>query len=254
MSENGNLTRRDFIGGVACTGLAFALAGCAGGGKTDGAAAGSAAGSAVGSAAGNAGSSAESAAAADPLAGTAEDPDATVITAVAPDDPYATGTHHATIEVADYGTIEVLLDADTAPITVSNFCRLANQGFYNGLTFHRIIKGFMIQGGDPNGDGTGGADKNIKGEFTANGVKNSLLHTRGAISMARSEDYDSGSSQFFIMQAANHQLNGQYACFGHVTSGIEVVDAICDAVPTQDDNGTVAAADQPVITAVTITD
>ena len=259
----GAITRRGFIGGIACVGLAFALAGC-GGGKTDGAAADSADGSAAGSvdaadAAGSAGGagaagSAEGSAAADALTGTADDPDALVIVAVAPDDPYGSGTHHATIDIADYGTVEVLLDADTAPITVSNFCRLADQGFYDGLTFHRIIKGFMIQGGDPKGDGTGGSDKYIKGEFSANGVENPLLHTRGAISMARSQQNDSASSQFFIMQQANHQLDGQYACFGHVTSGIEVVDAICDAVPTTDDNGTVEPAEQPVITSIKVTD
>ena len=252
----GAITRRGFIGGIACAGLAAALAGC-GAGKTDGAAAGSTDGSAssatdAAAGAGSAGAAAGSAA--DALTGTADDPDALVIIAVAPDDPYGSGTHHVTIDIADYGTVEVLLDADTAPITVSNFCRLADQGFYDGLTFHRIIKGFMIQGGDPNGDGTGGSDKYIKGEVSANGVENPLLHTRGAISMARSQQNDSASSQFFIMQQANHQLDGQYACFGHVTGGIEVVDAICDAVPTTDDNGTVEPADQPVITSVKVTD
>ena len=177
-----------------------------------------------------------------------------VIDAVSSDDAYASGTHHATIEVADYGTIELALNANVAPITVSNFCNLANQGFYDGLTFHRIISGFMIQGGDPNGDGTGGSSQNIKGEFSKNGVENPISHVRGTISMARSSAYDSGSSQFFIMHKTTTSLDGQYAAFGNVTSGIEVVDAICEKVQVEDSNGTVAAANQPVITKITVVD
>ena len=170
------------------------------------------------------------------------------------DDPYATGTHHATIEVENYGTIEVALNANVAPITVSNFCKLANEGFYDGLTFHRIIDGFMIQGGDPNGDGTGGSDQTIKGEFSENGVSNPISHVRGTISMARSSAYDSASSQFFIMQKTTTSLDGQYAAFGTVTSGMEIVDAICENTPVEDSNGTVAAENQPKITKVTIVD
>ena len=162
-----------------------------------------------------------------------------------------TGLHHVTIDVQDYGTISLELDADTAPISVTNFINLANEGFYDGLTFHRIISGFMIQGGDPNGNGTGGSEKTIKGEFSANGVENDISHVRGVISMARANDPDSGSSQFFIVHEDSTSLDGQYAAFGHVTEGMDVVDAICEAVPVQDKNGTVAAADQPVITAVT---
>ncbi len=177
-----------------------------------------------------------------------------VIDSVSSDDVYASGTHHATIEVADYGTIELALNANVAPITVSNFCNLANQGFYDGLTFHRIISGFMIQGGDPNGDGTGGSSQNIKGEFSKNGVENPISHVRGTISMARSSAYDSGSSQFFIMHKTTTSLDGQYAAFGSVTSGIEVVDAICEKVQVEDSNGTVAAANQPVITKITVVD
>ncbi len=177
-----------------------------------------------------------------------------VIDSVPSDDVYASGTHHATIEVADYGTIELALNANVAPITVSNFCNLANQGFYDGLTFHRIISGFMIQGGDPNGDGTGGSSQNIKGEFSKNGVENPISHVRGTISMARSSAYDSGSSQFFIMHKTTTSLDGQYAAFGSVTSGIEVVDAICEKVQVEDSNGTVAAANQPVITKITVVD
>ena len=165
-----------------------------------------------------------------------------------------TGLHHVTIDVQDYGTISLELDADTAPISVTNFINLANEGFYDGLTFHRIISGFMIQGGDPNGNGTGGSEKTFKGEFSANGVENDISHVRGVISMARANDPDSGSSQFFIVHEDSTFLDGQYAAFGHVTDGMDVVDAICEAVPVQDNNGTVAAADQPVITAVTVVD
>ena len=172
----------------------------------------------------------------------------------AEDDPYATGVHHATIEVEGYGTMEVALNANVAPITVSNFCHLAEEGFYDGLTFHRIIEGFMIQGGDPQGNGTGGAEKNSKGEFSSNGVENSIPHVRGTISMARSQDPDSASSQFFIMQETAEHLDGEYAAFGNVTSGIEVVDAICESVPVEDSNGTVAAENQPVIAAISVVD
>ena len=165
-----------------------------------------------------------------------------------------TGTHHAEIEVRDYGTIDVELDADEAPVTVTNFVKLAQEGFYDGLTFHRIIDGFMIQGGDPNGDGTGGSDENIKGEFSSNGVENNISHTRGTISMARATDPDSGSSQFFIVQADSTYLDGDYAGFGHVTDGMDVVDKISqDAKPT-DNNGSIAKDQQPVIESIKIID
>lgn len=165
------------------------------------------------------------------------------------------GKHHVEIDVKNYGTITLELDADAAPITVENFLKLANEGFYNGLTFHRIMEGFMMQGGDPEGTGFGGSDETIKGEFSANGVENPLSHTRGAISMARNGlSMDSASSQFFIVHQDSTFLDGQYACFGYVTDGMDVVDAICrDAKPT-DDNGTIPAAEQPVITEVRVID
>lgn len=132
----------------------------------------------------------------------------------------------AIIEIAQYGVIEVELDPEHAPISVENFVKLAEKGFYNGLTFHRVIKGFMIQGGCPKGNGTGGPGYCIKGEFSANGVDNPLKHLRGTISMARAMDFDSAGSQFFIMHKDCPYLDGQYAAFGQVTKGMEVVDAI----------------------------
>ena len=167
---------------------------------------------------------------------------------------YATGTHHATIEVEGYGAIKLELDADVAPVTVANFAKPAGEGFYDGLTFHRIIEGFMVQGGDPNGNGTGGSDEKIVGEFSDNGHPNSISHVRGTISMARSQAYNSASSQFFIMQADTPSLDGQYAAFGHVTEGMDVVDAMCEAARPTDNNGTIAAADQPRIASVKMDD
>ena len=167
---------------------------------------------------------------------------------------YASGTHHATIEVEGYGAIKLELDADVAPVTVANFAKLAGEGFYDGLTFRRIIEGFMVQGGDPNGNGTGGSDEKIVGEFSDNGHPNSISHVRGTISMARSQAYNSASSQFFIMQADTPSLDGQYAAFGHVTEGMDVVDAMCEAARPTDNNGTIAAADQPRIASVKMDD
>ena len=164
------------------------------------------------------------------------------------------GIHHAEITVKDMGVISVELDGDTAPITVQNFMDLANEGFYDGLTFHRIIDGFMIQGGDPNHDGTGGSEETIKGEFSANGVENNISHTRGTISMARSSDMDSASSQFFIVQTDSTYLDGQYAAFGHVTSGMEIVDQICKDAVVTDNNGSVDYENQPVIESIKIID
>lgn len=165
-----------------------------------------------------------------------------------------TSKRHAEITIKNYGTIKVELDADEAPITVANFVKLAKEGFYDGLTFHRIISGFMIQGGDPEGTGMGGSDETIKGEFSENGVENKISHVRGTISMARSLDMDSASSQFFIMHEDNTNLDGQYAGFGKVTEGMEIVDKICEDTPVVDDNGTVEADKQPVIESIKITD
>ena len=167
---------------------------------------------------------------------------------------YLSGKVNIEIQVASYGTIEATLDADVAPITATNFVNLAKSGFYDGLTFHRIISGFMIQGGDPKHNGTGGADTKIKGEFAKNGVENTISHKRGTISMARSSSYDSASSQFFIMHEDRTNLDGQYAAFGTVTSGMDVVDAICNSVKPVDDNGTVPYEKQPVITTIKVLD
>lgn len=168
---------------------------------------------------------------------------------------YLTGKHHAEIVIAEYGKLELELDADVAPITVTNFVNLAKKGFYNGLTFHRIMSGFMIQGGDPNGDGTGGSEETIKGEFKSNGIENTMSHKRGVISMARTQnDPDSASSQFFIVQADSDFLDGDYAAFGKVTAGMDIVDKICQSVQPIDNNGTVPADQQPKITAIKVID
>ena len=184
----------------------------------------------------------------------------------------------AEIDIKNYGKITVELDGKTAPITVANFINLANEGFYDGLTFHRIIKGFMMQGGDPLGNGTGGSDEDIVGEFALNGHTNNISHIRGTISMARSgssyEQYlsmgykmsdlpadaksdieracNSGSSQFFICHKDSTFLDGSYAAFGRVTEGMEVVDAVCEQAKPTDDNGTIPKSDQPVIESIKI--
>lgn len=167
-------------------------------------------------------------------------------------DDMLNGKINAEIKIKDYGVIKLELDADSAPITVTNFVNLVNGKFYDGLTFHRIIDGFMIQGGDPSGDGTGGSEKTIRGEFKSNGVTNNISHTRGTISMARSQANDSASSQFFIVQSDSTFLDGNYAGFGHVTSGMEIVDKICSDTKTEDDNGTVLKENQPIIESIKI--
>ena len=165
---------------------------------------------------------------------------------------YLSGKHEVEILIENYGTISAELDADMAPITVTNFINLVNEGFYNGLTFHRIIDGFMIQGGDPLGNGTGGSKTNIKGEFKNNGVQNDISHLRGTLSMARSNMPNSASSQFFIVHEDSTFLDKQYAGFGKVTKGLEIVDKICEDTKVQDSNGTVLKENQPKITEIKI--
>lgn len=163
-----------------------------------------------------------------------------------------TATATAEIKIEGYDPIVVDLYGDIAPKTVENFVNLAQSGFYDGLTFHRIIEGFMMQGGDPLGNGTGGSDTNVVGEFSANGVDNPISHARGVVSMARSTDPDSASSQFFIVQDDSPFLDGEYAAFGQVREGMDVVDAICEAAQPTDNNGTISADQQPVIESITV--
>ena len=188
------------------------------------------------------------------------------------------GVVKAEIVIKKHGTIKLDLYADEVPETVANFVKLAKSGFYNGLTFHRIMEDFMMQGGDPEGDGTGGSDEDIKGEFSANGHRNNISHIRGTISMARSGSqyeqylsmgyklsdlpsdaqsdlkraYNSGSSQFFICHADSLFLDGNYAAFGRVTDGMNIVDKICTESAPIDNNGTIPAEKQPVIETIKI--
>lgn len=157
--------------------------------------------------------------------------------------------YYADIVVKGYGTITVSLDSSAAPATVENFVSLAEDGFYDGLTFHRIMEGFMMQGGAPNGNSY---PQNIVGEFSANGYSNNLSHTRGAISMARADDFNSASSQFFIVHEDSTFLDGQYAAFGYVIDGMDIVDEICTSAEPIDNNGSIAADAQPVIKSITI--
>lgn len=169
----------------------------------------------------------------------------------APSEPQATQTtpenvRRAEITVRDYGTIELELYEDAAPITVAHFCELAQAGFYDGLTFHRVMEGFMIQGG------AAPVTERIKGEFSKNGVDNPISHVRGVISMARGNDYDSASSQFFITVADSTFLDGNYAAFGRVTEGMDVVDRIVENAHPVDDNGKLPPEEQPVIESIVI--
>ena len=168
---------------------------------------------------------------------------------------------YAHIEIENYGTIVVELNREQAPETVENFVNLANDGFYDGLTFHRIIEGFMMQGGCPKGDGTGDSGTDIVGEFSNNGYSNNISHVRGTISMARSGSlyddynyYNTASCQFFIVHEDSLHLDGNYAAFGSVVSGMEIVDAICQSAQPIDGNGTIARSQQPVIKSITIKD
>lgn len=162
-----------------------------------------------------------------------------------------TGIHYAEIKVQDYGDIILELDADKAPITVTNFLKLADSKFYDGLTFHRIISGFMIQGGGYDANGNKKSADNIKGEFINNGVENSIKHERGTISMARVSGMpNSASSEFFIMHETNESLDGDYAAFGHVIEGMDIVDKIATSANPTDDNGSIALDDRPIIESI----
>jgi peptidyl-prolyl cis-trans isomerase B (cyclophilin B) len=175
----------------------------------------------------------------------------TTTTSMDKEKEFMNGKHHVEIKVKDLGVIKLELDADVAPITVTNFLNLVDNKFYDGLTFHRIIDGFMIQGGDPLGNGTGGSDEKITGEFESNGIKNDISHVRGVISMARGTDKNSASSQFFIVQKDSTYLDGQYAGFGHVTNGIEVVDKVVNSVKGKvGSNGSVEKENQPIIESI----
>jgi len=165
---------------------------------------------------------------------------------------YLSGKVKVEIDIVDCGVIKLELDADEAPITVTNFVSLVEDKFYDGLTFHRIIDGFMIQGGDPDHNGTGGSDETIKGEFSVNGIKNTISHKRGVISMARSNDFNSASSQFFIVQEDSTYLDGQYAAFGYVTKGMDIVDKIAEEAVVEDSNGTVLYENQPIIKSISV--
>lgn len=175
---------------------------------------------------------------------TADTGDDTALTGNANLDVTATGT----MVIEGFGEISFELYGNNAPITVENFITLAEEGFYDGLIFHRVIPTFMIQGGDPNGNGTGGSDATITGEFSTNGIENILSHTSGVLSMARASDPDSASSQFFIMHEDATYLDGQYAAFGMVTSGMDVVDAIANVETDASDK----PVDDVVITSITI--
>ena len=165
----------------------------------------------------------------------------------------ASGTHHVEMVIKDYGTVKLELNADEAPITVENFISLAESGFYDGVTFHRLDKDFVLQGGDPDGDGYGGSDKPIKGEFYSNGVQNDIKHKRGVISMARTQDPDSASSQFFIclddMTAGS--LDGNYAAFGYITEGMDVIDELVNNTP---ESNSLPKDLQPIIETIKVID
>ncbi|MGN0037618.1 MAG: peptidylprolyl isomerase [Coriobacteriales bacterium] len=177
-------------------------------------------------------------------------------------DPYASGTHHVKVKVEGYKAFAIALDADSAPITVSNFCALVEDGFYNGLTFHRAVEEFCLQGGDPNGDGTGGSEQEIKGEFSGNGVANKLADSfkRGTVAMARnSVSMNSATSQFFITlgDVYSGSLNGQYAAFGSISKkDMATVDKIVASCIKSADpsSGIISAKKQPVIKSITVVD
>ena len=192
---------------------------------------------------------------AEPVEEDDDDNELPIIPESAPAAPAEPSTlHHVQISIRDYGTVTLELDSEAAPITVQNFLDLARSGFYDGLTFHRIMDGFMIQGGDPTGTGMGGSSQKIKGEFAQNGWDNPISHKTGVISMARAQNPDSADSQFFICVADVPHLDGFYAAFGHVTEGLEIVLQIAKDARPIDDNGTIPAQDQPVIESISVLD
>ena len=157
------------------------------------------------------------------------------------------GTHTAVMTIKDFGEVKIELYGDIAPVTVANFVRLIKDGFYNGLTFHRVISDYMIQGGDPNGDGSGNSAPRIYGEFKNNGFENALKHEKGVLSMARSSDYNSASCQFFIMLGDEVRLDGDYAAFGKVVEGMDIIEAVADSIKSTGANGEISADKQPII-------
>ncbi len=157
------------------------------------------------------------------------------------------GNHTAIMTIKDFGEVKLELYGDIAPVTVANFVKLVNKGFYDGLTFHRAIEGYMIQGGDPNGDGTGNTATRIYGEFKNNGFENKLSHKKGVLSMARSRDYNSATCQFFIMVGDETRLDGDYAAFGKVVEGMDIIESVMATVKTNDPNGLISSKNQPVI-------
>ena len=163
------------------------------------------------------------------------------------------GTHTAIMTVKDFGEVKLELYGDIAPVTVANFVRLINEGFYDGLTFHRAIEGYMLQGGDPNGDGTGNTAPRIYGEFKNNGFKNTLSHTKGVLSMARSRDYNSASCQFFIMVGDETRLDGDYAAFGKVIEGMDIIESVMASIKTNDSDGLISPEKQPIIEKIVMT-
>lgn len=163
-------------------------------------------------------------------------------------------THHAEMVIKNYGTVKIELYGDQAPLTVENFVNLCNKGFYDGLTFHRYVKDFVLQGGDPEGTGLGGCESSVKGEFSANGVKNTIKHKKGVISMARNQfDFNSASSQFFIClkNSCSDDLDGQYAAFGKITEGMDIIDKLCADLTESD---CLPKDQQPVIETIKVID
>ena len=164
------------------------------------------------------------------------------------------GTHHAEMVIKNYGTVKIELYGDQAPLTVENFVNLCNKGFYDGLTFHRYVKDFVLQGGDPEGTGLGGCESSVKGEFSANGVKNTIKHKKGVISMARNQfDFNSASSQFFIClkNSCSDDLDGQYAAFGKITEGMDIIYKLCADLTESD---CLPKDQQPVIETIKVID